>query len=97
MENEINNNSRLSKTQKVFQLYVKNSTKENYKVSKSHQFIPLFHRTSNQLYNRRARALLINPKNYPIKIKHANSVNYKGLQVADLISWSSFQAVEACL
>jgi hypothetical protein len=29
-----------------------------------------------------------------LKIKHVNSVNYKGLQVVDLISWSTFQAVE---
>ena len=33
-------------------------------------------------------------KNYPVEIKHINSVNYKGLQIADLISWSSFQAAE---
>jgi hypothetical protein len=65
MENEIKNNSNLSKTQKEFQIYIKNSAKENYKTSKSHQFMPSFHKTSNQLYyNRRARALIINPKNY---------------------------------
>ena len=65
MENEIKDNSNLSKTQKEFQIYIKNSAKENYKTSKSHQFMPSFHKTSNQLYyNRRARALIINPKNY---------------------------------
>ncbi|WP_407433105.1 DUF3800 domain-containing protein [Methanobrevibacter sp.] len=37
---------------------------------------------------------LNNSKNYPIHIKHANSMNYKGLQMADLISWSIFQCVE---
>jgi hypothetical protein len=45
-------------------------------------------------FNRLFNDKLINPKNYPVEIKHVNSVNYKGLQVADLISWSSFQAVE---
>ena len=44
----------------------------------------------NQVFNDK----LINPKKYPVEIKHVNSVNYKGLQVADLISWSTFQAVE---
>ena len=44
----------------------------------------------NQVFNDK----LINPKKYPVEIKHVNSVNYKGLQVADLISWSTFQSVE---
>ena len=35
-----------------------------------------------------------NPKNFPVEMKHVNSVNFKWIQVADLISWSSFQAVE---
>ena len=46
---------------------------------------------SNYITN---KVLLKNPKNYPVEIKHVNSLNYKWLQVADLISWSSFQAVE---
>ena len=37
---------------------------------------------------------LENVKNHPIEINHVNSVNYKGLQVADLISWSTYQAFE---
>lgn len=37
---------------------------------------------------------LNNMKNYPVEINHVNSVNYKGLQVADLISWSTYQAFE---
>lgn len=37
---------------------------------------------------------LNNPKNYPIQMQHSNSINYKGLQIADLISWSVFQYVE---
>jgi hypothetical protein len=63
MENEIKNYSNLSNTQKDFQMYLKN-TGENYKTSKSYQFMSSFHKTSNQLYNRRARALILNPKNY---------------------------------
>ena len=53
-------------------------------------------KNKNQIddFNRLFNDKLINPKNYPVEIKHVNSVNYKGLQVADLISWSSFQAVE---
>lgn len=37
---------------------------------------------------------LNNMENYPVEINHVNSVNYKGLQVADLISWSTYQAFE---
>ena len=37
---------------------------------------------------------LVNMDHFPIEIKHVNSLNFKGLQIADLISWSSFQAVE---
>jgi len=53
-------------------------------------------KNKNQIgdFNRLFNDKLINPKNYTVKIKHVNSVNYKGIQVADLISWSSFQAVE---
>lgn len=36
----------------------------------------------------------LNIKNYPIELNHVNSLNFKGLQVADLISWSTFQAFE---
>ena len=53
-------------------------------------------KNKNQIddFNRVFNDKLINPKKYPVEIKHVNSVNYKGLQVADLISWSTFQAVE---
>jgi hypothetical protein len=37
---------------------------------------------------------LNNVKKYPIEINHVNSRNFKGLQVADVISWSTYQAVE---
>lgn len=44
----------------------------------------------NNLFNSK----LVNLKNYPVEIKHVNSLNYKGLQIADLISWASYQTVE---
>lgn len=37
---------------------------------------------------------LRNDKNYPVHVKHANSIHYMGLQMADLIAWSIFQSVE---
>ena len=37
---------------------------------------------------------LNNFKRYPVNIFHVNSFNYKGIQVADLISWSVFQKAE---
>ena len=37
---------------------------------------------------------LNNIQKQPIKIEHANSMHYKGLQMADLISWSTFQNFE---
>ena len=37
---------------------------------------------------------LNNIQKQPIKIEHADSMNYKGLQMADLISWSTFQNFE---
>ena len=45
-------------------------------------------------FNKTFISNLNNSKNYPIHIKHANSMNYNGLQMADLISWSIFQSVE---
>lgn len=35
-----------------------------------------------------------NPKNYSITIEHEDSVNLKGLQMADVISWSVYQSIE---
>ena len=35
-----------------------------------------------------------NPKKYPVSLKHVDSVNFKGLQVVDLISWAVFQNFE---
>lgn len=35
-----------------------------------------------------------NNKEFKIEIKHKNSLNYKGLQIADLISWSIYQSIE---
>lgn len=37
---------------------------------------------------------LNNIQKQPIKIEHADSMHYKGLQMADLISWSTFQNFE---
>ena len=37
---------------------------------------------------------LNNIKKQPITIEHADSIHYKGLQMADLISWSTFQNFE---
>jgi len=37
---------------------------------------------------------LNNIQKQPIKINHADSIHYKGLQMADLISWSTFQNFE---
>ena len=37
---------------------------------------------------------LDNAENHQISIMHADSMNYKGLQIVDLISWSVFQKVE---
>lgn len=37
---------------------------------------------------------LNNIKKQPIKMEHADSMHYKGLQMADLISWSTFQNFE---
>jgi len=53
-------------------------------------------KNKNQInnFNKLFESKLNNVKNYPVEIKHVNSVNYKGLQIADLISWSSFQAAE---
>ena len=45
-------------------------------------------------FNNKFTSSLNNTKNYPINIKHANSIHYTGLQIADLVSWSIFQSVE---
>lgn len=46
------------------------------------------------IFNKMFLASLNNFKDFSVKINHANSVNYKGLQVIDLIVWSVFQSVE---
>ena len=45
-------------------------------------------------FNKRFISNLNNTKNYPINVKHANSINYKGLQIADIVAWSIFQSAE---
>ena len=37
---------------------------------------------------------LNNPKNHPVTIIHEDSKKEKGLQIADLLSWSAYQSVE---
>lgn len=45
-------------------------------------------------FNKKFVSNLNNIKNYPVHVKHANSTNYKGLQIADIVAWSIFQSVE---
>ena len=45
-------------------------------------------------FNREFKSNLNNFKKYPITIEHVNSMNYSGLQVVDVISWSLFQSLE---
>lgn len=45
-------------------------------------------------FNKQFRSNLNNSKNYSVDIKHANSIHYTGLQMADIIAWSIFQRVE---
>ena len=45
-------------------------------------------------FNKKFVSNLNNIKNYPVNVKHANSTNYKGLQIADIVAWSIFQSVE---
>ena len=45
-------------------------------------------------FNTRFLDNLNNIQKQPINIEHTNSMHYKGLQMADLISWSAFQNFE---
>lgn len=45
-------------------------------------------------FNKQFTSNLNNSKNYSVDIKHANSIHYNGLQMADIIAWSIFQSVE---
>ena len=47
-----------------------------------------------EMFNLQFIENLNNIKHYPIKIEHADSMHYKGLQIADMISWSTFQNFE---
>ena len=46
------------------------------------------------MFNERFSSCLNNPDNFSVNINHANSINYKGLQIADIIAWSIFQSLE---
>lgn len=37
---------------------------------------------------------LDNPDNHPVSIIHGDSINYKGLQIADIVAWSIFKSLE---
>ena len=45
-------------------------------------------------FNEKFSSSLNNTNNFLININHFNSLNYKGLQIADLIAWSIFQSLE---
>ena len=45
-------------------------------------------------FNERFSSSLNNSNNNLISIKHVDSFKYKGIQIADLISWSVFQSLE---
>ena len=47
-----------------------------------------------QEFNRLFLPSLNNPKNHSITLEHKDSVNLKGLQMADVISWSVYQCIE---
>ena len=46
------------------------------------------------VFNERFSSCLNNFDNFSVNINHANSINYKGLQIADIIAWSIFQSLE---
>lgn len=45
-------------------------------------------------FNKMFKSNLNNFENHSVDIKHANSIHYNGLQIADIIAWSIFQSVE---
>lgn len=45
-------------------------------------------------FNNLFSSKLDNIDRHPISIIHGDSINYKGLQIADLIAWSVFQSLE---
>ncbi|MBQ6099845.1 MAG: DUF3800 domain-containing protein [Methanobrevibacter sp.] len=45
-------------------------------------------------FNKQFTSNLNNSKNHSVDIKHANSIHYSGLQMADIMAWSIFQSVE---
>ena len=47
-----------------------------------------------RIFNERFSSSLNNPNNYHVNINHVNSIKEKGLQIADLIAWSTFQSLE---
>lgn len=78
----------------------------NIVVSKLAEELPITNKTSiiidksknkekfRQEFNSLFLPSLNNPKNHSITIEHEDSVNIKGLQIADVISWSVYQSIE---
>ena len=58
------NNIRFERTQSINATRTKETSKENYKTSKTYQIIPSFHHTKNNLFNTRNRELLMNQRYY---------------------------------
>lgn len=47
-----------------------------------------------EIFNELFKSNLNNLNNYPVFINHVDSKKFKGIQVADMISWSIFQYIE---
>ena len=45
-------------------------------------------------FNNLFSSKLDNADNHPVSIIHGDSINYKGLQIADIIAWSIFKSLE---
>lgn len=83
-----------------------NNVLYNIVASKLAEELPITNKTSiiidksknkekfRQEFNRLFLPSLNNPKNHSITIEHEDSVNIKGLQIADVISWSVYQSIE---
>ena len=46
------------------------------------------------IFNEKFSSSLNNSNEYMVNINHFNSLNYNGLQIADVIAWSVFQSLE---
>lgn len=62
----------------TFIIIDKSKNKEKYRQEFNKLFLPKLH----------------SPKDYSITLKHEDSIKHKGLQIADLISWSTYRSIE---